>query len=62
MKACHYQDIASCCVSCLSACMAPTYLLNLYVSFSAMSRSPMSNVGYMDSDGMNRGSAMNLHG
>ena len=32
--------------------------LNLYVIFSAMSLSPMSNVGYMDSEGMNRGSAI----
>ena len=29
-----------------------------YVIFSAMSLSPMSNVGYMDSEGMNRGSAI----
>jgi hypothetical protein len=36
------------------------HLLNLYVSFSAMSLSPMSKVGYMDSEGMKRGSAMNL--
>ena len=33
-----------------------------YVSFSATSRSPTSYVGYMDSEGMNRGSATNLHG
>jgi hypothetical protein len=38
----------------------PTHLLNLYVSFSAMSLSPMSKVGYMDREGMKRGSAMNL--
>jgi hypothetical protein len=38
----------------------PAHLLNLYVSFSAMSLSPMSKVGYMDSDGIKRGSAMNL--
>jgi hypothetical protein len=37
------------------------YLLNLYVSFSAINLSPISNVGYMDKEGMNRGSAMNLH-
>lgn len=28
-------------------------------TFSAMMRSPTSNVGYMDKDGMNRGSATN---
>ena len=37
------------------------HLLKLYVIFSATRRSPMSNVGNMDSDGINRGSAMNLH-
>ncbi len=37
------------------------HLLKLYVIFSATSRSPMSNVGNMDSEGMKRGSAMNLH-
>ncbi len=33
-----------------------------YVIFSATSRSPTSYVGNMDSEGMNRGSATNLHG
>ena len=32
-----------------------------YVIFSATSRSPTSYVGYMDSEGMKRGSATNLH-
>ena len=32
--------------------------MNLYVIFSAMSLSPMSKTGYIDSDGMNRGSAI----
>jgi len=36
------------------------YLKNRYVTFSAMSLSPMSNVGYIDKEGMKRGSAMNL--
>lgn len=36
------------------------HLMNLYVIFSANSRSPMSKLGYMDSEGINRGSAMNL--
>lgn len=39
---------------------AAAYLLNLYVSFSAMSLSPTSKVGYMDREGMKRGSAINL--
>ena len=34
--------------------------LNLYESFSETSRSPTRNSGYMDRDGMNLGSAMNL--
>lgn len=32
-----------------------------YVIFSATSRSPTSYVGYMDSEGIKRGSATNLH-
>lgn len=42
------------------AVAAAAYLLNLYVSFSAMSLSPTSKVGYMDKEGMKRGSAINL--
>lgn len=34
---------------------------HLYVTCSVTRRSPMSMVGYMDSEGMNRASAMNLH-
>jgi hypothetical protein len=44
-----------------AAAAGAAHLLNLYVSFSAMSLSPMSKVGYMDREGMKRGSAMNLH-
>ena len=38
------------------------HLKKRYVTFSAMSRSPISKVGYMDREGMKRGSAMNLRG
>jgi hypothetical protein len=39
---------------------AQAHLEKRYVSFSATKRSPMSKLGYMDSDGMKRGSATNL--
>lgn len=37
-----------------------TRLTKRYVSFSATSLSPTSKLGYMDRDGMKRGSATNL--
>lgn len=36
------------------------HLKNLYVIFSANNLSPTSKLGYIDSEGINRGSAMNL--
>jgi hypothetical protein len=41
-------------------CTAWSHRTNLYVSFSANSLSPTSNVGNIDREGMKRGSATNL--